>query len=127
VSDEAWVHHTAHSEPFSRLEMLASALAGRDIGIDDAGPGALAWTDGTLIYLDGTSAAQVQLMALCVQCALFAAGSLDLAMMRHLQRRPALARRYLALEGRRGSYRSCNPGRRRRRQRHRWTLRWAVQ
>lgn len=95
------MNDAARSDRLPRLEMLASALAGRDIGIDDAGPGVLAWTDGKVIHVDGSSAAQAQLMALCVQCALLAAGSLELAMMRHLQRRPALARRYLALEGRR--------------------------
>lgn len=89
----------AHSENLSHLGMLASALSGRDIGIDDAGPGTPAWTDGSVIYVDGASAAQSQLLALCVQCALLAAGSLEPEIMRRLQRRPALAKRYLAIEG----------------------------
>jgi nitric oxide reductase NorD protein len=92
------VNDTAHSETLSRLGMLASALSGRDLRTDDAGPGKLAWTDGNVVYVDSSSTAQVQLMQLCVQSALLAAGSLDTQIVRQLARRPKLAKRYLAVE-----------------------------
>jgi hypothetical protein len=78
--------------------MLASALSGRDLRIDDAGPGRLAWTDGNVVYVDSSASPQAQLMQLCVQSALLAAGSLDAAHVRQFVRRPKLARRYLAVE-----------------------------
>lgn len=78
--------------------MLASALAGRDLRIADAGPGKRAWTDGNVVYVDNSLSRQAQLMQLCVQSALLAAGSLDAELVRSLPRRPKIARRYLAIE-----------------------------
>lgn len=83
------------------LELLASALAGRSVGIGSTEPGAPAWTDGTTIFLDHTADRAAVLESLAVQTSLLAAGSLQPEYVRRLVRRPALARRYLALEGRR--------------------------
>ena len=82
------------------LELLASALAGRSVGIGSTEPGAPAWTDGTTIFLDHTGDRAAVLESLAVQTSLLAAGSLQPEYVRRLVRRPTLARRYLALEGR---------------------------
>nr|WP_191498174.1 VWA domain-containing protein [Mycobacterium simulans] len=81
--------------------MLASALSGRTLQVARAEPGELAWTDGTTIFVDASRSAREQLEALVVQASLLAAGSLEPKVLRTLKRRPALARRYLAVEGRR--------------------------
>ncbi len=66
-----------------------------------AEPGELAWTDGATIFVDAGTSAHSQLEALTVQASLLAAGSLDPDVLRTLKRRPAVARRYLAVEGHR--------------------------
>lgn len=88
------------------LELLASALAGRPVGVAATGPGEPAWTDGTTVHLDVTDDRERQLESLAVQTSLLAAGSLDVDIARRLVRRPGLTRRYLAVEGRRAL--ACN-------------------
>ncbi len=83
------------------LGMLASALSGRDLGVENTEPGVLAWTNGEVIYVDGAANLQTQLMELCVQSALLAAGSLDREFVQRLARRPTLTNRYLSVEGQR--------------------------
>lgn len=80
------------------MEILASALAGRTLRVDRINDGGLAWTDGQQIYVDGSASDQLQIQQLCVQSALLASASLTHEIMRKLRRRPALARRYLAIE-----------------------------
>ena len=82
-----------------RLRLLASALAGRDVEVAPA-EGA-AWTDGSTIFLDPTETSSPLIETLSVQASLLAAGSLAPDITREFARRPALARRYLAIEGHR--------------------------
>jgi nitric oxide reductase NorD protein len=82
-----------------RLRLLASAIAGSPLEVADAGPGERAWTDGTTVFVDAHAAPADQVGMVAVQASLLAAGSLAPEVVRRLQRRPALARRYLAVEG----------------------------
>lgn len=81
------------------LRMLAAALAGRALSVDYSKPPLPAGTDGSTIYVEADAALLTQLQQLCAQCALLAAGSLDREVLQALRRRPALAQRYLAIEG----------------------------
>ncbi|WP_405182454.1 VWA domain-containing protein [Nocardia sp. NBC_01377] len=85
----------------SRLEMLASAIAGRTLRVARLAPGEPAWTDGVTLFLDGAADPRRDLEALSVQASLLACGSLDPAVVRKLGRRPKSAARYLAIEGHR--------------------------
>ncbi|KZS68061.1 nitric oxide reductase activation protein NorD [Mycobacterium pseudokansasii] len=91
--------HTTDRLP--RLSIVASAIAGRTVGVAPAGAGELAWTDGRTIFVDAGLPGREQLASLAVQASLLAAGSLEPDVVRALNRRPAVARRYLAVEGHR--------------------------
>src|ERR1700758_690379 len=91
----------AEVDDLERLNLLASALSGRTLRVCSAGPGEPAWTDGSTVFVDPSRAKHEQLEALAVQASLLAAGSLEPDIVRRLRRRPALARRYLAIEGHR--------------------------
>jgi hypothetical protein len=82
-----------------RFELLASGIAGRTVSVTASVAGEGPWTDGTTVYLDADAADQV--VALAVQASLLAAGSLEPEVVRRLAGRPALARRYLAVEAHR--------------------------
>ena len=84
-----------------RLALLASALAGRTIAVAPATPGEAAWTDGVTVFVDPSASAPRQLESVTVQASLLASGGLGADVVRRLVRRPALARRYLAVEGQR--------------------------
>ena len=84
-----------------RLGLLASGIAGRVLDVAPAGPGESAWTDGRVVFLDPGARPADQVAAVAVQASLIAAGSFDPAIARRLLGRPALARRYLAIEGHR--------------------------
>lgn len=84
-----------------RLALLASALAGRTVAVAPTGAGEAAWTDGVTVYIDPTASAPTQLESVTVQASLLASGGLSPEVVRKLVRRPALARRYLAVEGQR--------------------------
>ena len=84
-----------------RLGLLASALAGRTLQVVCGESGEPAWTDGSRIFVDADTSTQQQLACIAVQSSLLAAGSLGSDVVRRLTRRPALARRYLAVEGQR--------------------------
>jgi hypothetical protein len=81
--------------------MLASALSGRSLRVASVEPGAPVWTDGSTVFVDPSRSTSDQLEAVTVQASLLAAGSLEPDIARALKRRPALARRYLAVEGHR--------------------------
>ena len=83
------------------LGILVSAIAGRGISVGSTEAGAPAWTDGSIVYVDGAAPRQTQLAQLAVQGALLAAGSLDRTVAEQLVRRPGLAARYLSVEGQR--------------------------
>lgn len=85
----------------AKLGLLASAIANRSVRVACAEPGALAWTDGKVVFVDAGQSAREQVNALAVQASLLAAGSLDSEIAGALVRRPALVKRYLSVEGRR--------------------------
>ncbi|HKE72420.1 MAG TPA: VWA domain-containing protein [Acidimicrobiales bacterium] len=89
------------AEDVAPLGLLASALAGRALAVGAAGPGEPAWTDGATVFVDPGAAPADRLRAVAVQASLVAGGSLAPDVVRPLARRPALARRYLAVEGHR--------------------------
>jgi len=84
-----------------RLRLLASALAGRNLAVAPADPGEPAWTDGVTVFIDAAASAGQQVESVTVQASLLAGGGLEPNVVRKLVRRPALARRYLAVEGQR--------------------------
>ena len=91
----------ANSDSVGRLGLLASAISSRALRVAPGEPGEPAWTDGKLVFIDASISTAEQVKALAVQASLLAAGSLDADVVRKLTRRPALAKRYLAVEGHR--------------------------
>ena len=84
-----------------RFRLLATFLAGRSLGVTLALAGDAAHTDGRLVFIaTGRSPGEQRREVLC-QGALLGAGSLDPEFVKALRGRPKVARRYLALEGRR--------------------------
>ncbi|MEX2293869.1 MAG: VWA domain-containing protein [Acidimicrobiales bacterium] len=83
------------------LRLLASAFAGRTVEVDAVEPGDACWTDGSTVFVDPDAPHSQQVEMLAVQGSLLAAGSLAPDLLRQIARRPALARRYLAVEGHR--------------------------
>lgn len=83
------------------LELLASALSGRSLRVARGALGDSTWTDGRTVFIDTTCRDREQLLALAVQASLLSAGSLAPDVLRKISRRPALAARYLAVEGHR--------------------------
>ena len=84
-----------------RLGLLASALAGRTVAVAPGDRGDPAWTDGVTVFVDPAETAGQQLEAVTVQASLLAGGGLEPDVVRKLLRRPALAKKYLAVEGQR--------------------------
>jgi nitric oxide reductase NorD protein len=91
----------ANNDGPGRLSLLASAISSRALQVASGEPGEPAWTDGRVVFVDASSSARKQVEAVAVQASLLGAGSLDTDVVRKLTRRPALARRYLAVEGHR--------------------------
>jgi Mg-chelatase subunit ChlD len=83
------------------LRLYASALAGSAVDVVGAEPGALAWTDGTTVFVDPSIDASEQVRMVSVQAALLGAGSLSAPILRQLVRRRTLARQYLRVEAHR--------------------------
>jgi hypothetical protein len=84
-----------------RLRLLASAVAGRTVAVAAGEPGEPAWTDGITVFVDAALGSRAQVESVTVQASLLGGGGLDPGIARKLLRRPALARRYLAVEGQR--------------------------
>lgn len=85
-----------------RLGLLASAICGRALAVAPGERGGEpTWTNGSVVFVDAGLSRRDQVDAIAVQAALLAAGSLDPVVVRRLTRRPARARRYLAVEGNR--------------------------
>lgn len=84
-----------------RLGILASAISGYTLEVRSVASGEPPWTDGRVVYVDDEQRKRHQLEALAVQASLLAQGSLAPDILRKLTRRPAAARRYLAVEGHR--------------------------
>ncbi|MGW6422271.1 VWA domain-containing protein [Nocardia sp. NPDC055053] len=85
----------------ARYRLLATFLAGRSVEVALAPDGKTAFTTGRTIFVTPGLPDAEQRRELLVQAALLGAGSLHPRLVRPLRRRPSLARRYLALEGRR--------------------------
>jgi Mg-chelatase subunit ChlD len=81
--------------------LLATFVAGRPLGVTEAPPGEAAHTDGRFVFVSAGRSVSEQRREVLVQSALLGAGSLEQRLLGTLRRRPKLARRYLALEGRR--------------------------
>jgi hypothetical protein len=80
------------------LGLLASALAGTTLDVAPVEPGELSWTDGSTVFVDPSAGPTERVRILGVQACLVAAGSLAPEILGQLRRRPALTRRYLAIE-----------------------------
>lgn len=91
----------ADTERPGRLELLASAIAGRSVNVAAVEAGGPPWTDGATIFIDAGAERSRQLASLAVQSSLLGAGSLDPAILAALARRPVTVRRYLAVEAHR--------------------------
>lgn len=84
-----------------RYRFLATYLAGRVVEVAEADPGQDAHTNGDVIFVPAGGSAEHQRRQVLVQGALLGAGSLNRPLVKRLRARPAVARRYLALEGHR--------------------------
>ena len=84
-----------------RFRFLATFLAGRSLGVTEAPAGEAAHTDGRFVFVSAGRSASEQRREVLVQSALLGAGSLDHRLVKSLRGWPRVARRYLALEGRR--------------------------
>jgi len=89
------------SDSLGRYRLVASAIAGRPVEVAPAVAGEPAWTDGVTIFISAAIDPRRQLEMIAAQSSLLGAGSLDKSVLGQLSRRPALARRYLAVEGHR--------------------------
>ncbi|MCX4092751.1 nitric oxide reductase activation protein NorD [Nocardia sp. alder85J] len=91
------------SEPVGpeRFRLLAGFLAGRSVQVTEAAPGAAAHTDGRVVFVSAGRPLTEQRREMLVQSALLGMGSLEPRIVGALWARPGVARRYLALEGRR--------------------------
>lgn len=83
-----------------QFRLLATHIAGRPVDVAAARDGESAYTDGEVIYVSAGPVGR-QRSEVLVQSALLGAGSLDAPLAKVLRGRPAIARRYLAVEGRR--------------------------
>ena len=91
---------TADPNDLDRFRLLATYLAGRAVEIAPAPADAAAHTNGQTVFVRARTPSD-QRREVVVQAALLGAGSLDQSVVKSLRARPAVARRYLALEGRR--------------------------
>jgi hypothetical protein len=84
-----------------RFRFLATHIAGRSVDVAEAPAGQPAHTDGRFIFVSAGGSVDQQRRELVVQAALLGAGSLDQRLVKGLRARATMARRYLAVEGRR--------------------------
>ncbi|WP_280250241.1 nitric oxide reductase activation protein NorD [Nocardia abscessus] len=91
------------SDPNSldRFRLLATFIAGRSVDVAEAPAGEAAHTNGQMIFVSAGRSIAEQRREMLLQTALLGAGSLDPRLVKTFRARPAVARRYLALEGRR--------------------------
>ena len=90
----------SHEGP-SRFRLLATFIAGRSVDVAEAPAGQAAHTNGQVVFVSSGRSVGEQRREMLVQSALLGAGSLDQRLVKALRTRPSIARRYLALEGRR--------------------------
>lgn len=82
-----------------RFRFLATFVAGRTVDIAESAAGQSTYTTGQTIFVAKGRSDDDQRREILVQSALIGAGSLDDQWIKALRARPAIARRYLALEG----------------------------
>jgi Mg-chelatase subunit ChlD len=92
---------TADPSAPERFRLLASFVAGRAVDVAVAPPGQAAHTNGQVIFVSTGGCTDRHRREVLLQSALIHAGSLEPRLIRPLRARPALLRRYLAIEGRR--------------------------
>jgi Mg-chelatase subunit ChlD len=92
---------TAAASDSDRFRLLATFVAGRPLGVAEAPAGEAAHTDGRVVYVSADRAVPDRRREVLLQAALLGAGSLEHERVRALRGRANVARRYLALEGRR--------------------------
>jgi nitric oxide reductase NorD protein len=85
----------------NRFRLLATFVTGRSVAIALASAGQAAHTNGQVIFVSADRSVAEQRREIVIQSALLGAGSLDQRLVKPLRARPSVARRYLALEGRR--------------------------
>lgn len=83
------------------FRLLATHVAGRAVDVAEAPAGQAAHTNGQVIFVSAGCSDTEQRREVLLQSALLGAGSLDPRLVKALRARPSVARRYLALEGRR--------------------------
>ncbi|OBF25463.1 VWA domain-containing protein [Mycobacterium kubicae] len=81
----------------NQFRLLATYLAGRSVDIAETAEAA--HTNAQVIFVSAGRTEAEQRREILVQSALLGAGSLDQRLVKALRARPALARRYLAVEG----------------------------
>ncbi|SEH71953.1 von Willebrand factor type A domain-containing protein [Mycolicibacterium rutilum] len=82
-----------------RFRLLATFVAGRPVDVASAPPGQPPHTNGRIIFTTAGASPEDLRHEILLQSALIGAGSLHTHFVRPLRARPALARRYLAIEG----------------------------
>ena len=85
-------------DELERFRLVASGIAGQAMEVAAAKKGERSWSDGTTVFLELGASRQDQIRMLAVQASLVASGGLDPDILGQIARRPALARRYLAVE-----------------------------
>ncbi|WP_174189158.1 nitric oxide reductase activation protein NorD [Nocardia barduliensis] len=91
----------AENVGLDRFRLLATYVAGRSVEVAEAPGDEAAHTNGQVVFVSAGRSYSEQRREVLVQAALLGAGSLDRRLVRTLRARPSVARRYLALEGRR--------------------------
>lgn len=92
---------TPDANSTNRFRLLATFIAGRSVDVAEGPAGQAAHTNGRVIFASAGGSVAQQRREVLLQSALLGAGSLDPRLAKALRARPGLARRYLALEGRR--------------------------
>lgn len=85
----------------SRFRLLANFVARRPVEVTEAPAGEAPHTNGRVIFVSADRSVDQQRRQVLLQSALLGAGSLDRRLVGPLRARPALAHRYLSLEGHR--------------------------
>jgi nitric oxide reductase NorD protein len=83
------------------FRLLATHVAGWAVDVTEAPAGQAAHTNGQVIFVSAGGSDTEQRREVLLQSALLGAGSLHPRLVKALRARPSVARRYLALEGRR--------------------------
>ena len=91
----------SNPESPDRFRLLATFIAGRSVAVTEVPAVQLAHTNGCVIFVSAGRSALEQRREILLQSALLGAGSLDRKFAKALRGRRSVARRYLALEGRR--------------------------